>query len=87
MYTTETDKTKDVNTANYIFYFKKIDEGSIVGVYDIEPDKIRKGWLLGRVIECGINDKIYPGANYNISADHVFNSGLYDYGKDLSVLI
>ena len=71
-------------SSSYLFYFRKLSDGVVVGVVDIEPDEHRKGWLKGYVVDCGSNDKVYEGANYNSSADHVFNSGLYDFGKELS---
>lgn len=69
---------------NYLFYFRRIDSHIVVGVVNIEPDEHRHGWLRGYVVHCRAGDKVYLGADYSISADHVFNSGLYDYGKDLS---
>lgn len=75
----EGDKKEHV----YMFYFRNINNREIIGVVNIEPDEYRKGWLIGYVVDCGFNDKSYVGAESNASAHHVFNSGLYDYGKEL----
>jgi hypothetical protein len=80
---------KDINKIeetndSYIFYYRKLENNTIVGVTEIEPDEKRQGWLRGNVVDCGNDDKLYIGADYNSSATHIFNSGLYDYGKELS---
>jgi hypothetical protein len=65
-----------------LFFIRKNETKTIVAVYEIEPDEHRKGWMRGKVVDVGRDEKTFNGADWGISADHVFNSGLYDYSKD-----
>lgn len=69
-----------------MFYIKENSTGAIMEVVDILPDLHRKGWLHCKTVFCGHDEHIFIGSDRGVSADIVFNSGLYDYGKTLNSL-
>lgn len=71
----------------YKFFIKDLRDDSIWGITEIEPDENRQGWLNGKCILVGNNEKNYVGADIGIDAEYVFTSGNFDYGKELDKTI
>lgn len=67
----------------YIFYIKNISEEWVAGVTDIQQDERRSGWIHYTVVH---NPRLMDVIAGGISANHVFSSGNFDYGKDLEEL-
>lgn len=67
----------------YKFFIQDLRDSSIWGITEIEPDAKRQGWLRGKCLAVGSDDKNFIGADIGIDAGYVFTSGNWDYGKVL----